>query len=117
MRIAAADNASSQSVSALLRFGAYAFSCLVGLYLGLFCSPYKLHYGPMGSHYYDDDGIAFGIMISVLLLLLHGAGAVGKGILHKKKPSLLAWVFLAFYSSMVCYWLYHANSTGAMHEY
>ena len=117
MRVPTADKASSQAVNALMRFVAYVFSGLVGLYLGLFCSPYKVHYGPMGRHYYDDDGIFFGLMVSVVLLLLHGAGAVGKGLLYNRQPSRLAWVFLAFYGAMVCYWLYHATSTGAMHEY
>jgi hypothetical protein len=98
------------------RFVRYGLSTIAALYLWFFCSPYKVHYGPSGYQYYNDDGIFFGLLLSLLLLLVHGGRAFGMGVLYRQKPSALALVFLTFYFGMVCYWLYHMNSNGAQHE-
>lgn len=105
------------AVNTPLRVVGYALSTLVALYLWLICSPYKLHYGVIGRQYYDDDGIFFGAFVSIVLLLVHGACAFGMLVVYRKKPSLLTRTFILFYFLTACYWLYHANSNGAQHEY
>jgi hypothetical protein len=113
--------APTRSLSGLLylvaRVVGYTSSLVVALYLWVFCSPYKLHYGASGRHYYNDDGILFGIGVSVLLLGLHAVGALVKALLYRQRPSALALAFLTFYLVMACYWVYHFNSNEAMHEY
>lgn len=105
------------AVNLSLRVVGYALSTLLALYLWFFCSPYKLHYGVTGRQYYNNDGIFFGASVSILLLLVHSVRAFGMLVVYRKKPSLLTRVFMLFYFLTACYWVYHANSNGAMHEY
>ena len=55
--------------------------------------------------------------MSIVLLLVHGGWAFGMMVVYRKKPSILTMAFLLFYLLTACYWVYHANSNGAMHEY
>ncbi|WP_426062111.1 hypothetical protein [Hymenobacter sp. B1770] len=105
------------AVTPSLRVVGYVLSTLVALYLWLLCSPYKLQYGPIAHQYYNDDGIFFGLVTSVLLLLVHGARAFGMLVVYRKKPSSLTLAFMLFYFLTACYWVYHVISNGAMHEY
>jgi hypothetical protein len=103
------------AVNPSLRVVGYALSTSLAFYLWFFCSPYKLHYGAIGRQYYNDYGIFFGASVS-LLLLVHSARAFGMLVVYRKKPSLLTRAFILFYLLTACYWVYHANSSGALHE-
>jgi hypothetical protein len=105
-----------RAVNPSLRVVGYALSTLLAFYLWFFCSPYKLHYGAIGRQYYNDYGIFFGASVSLLLLLVHSARAFGMLVVYRKKPSLLTRAFMLFYLLTACYWVYHANSSGALHE-
>ncbi|GAB3839006.1 hypothetical protein GCM10028821_41550 [Hymenobacter jeollabukensis] len=94
----------------------YLVSTVILLWLTVFMSPYKDHYGAIGRYYFDDDAICFGLTLSFGGLLLHLPSLLADNFPPRGSRALLNCCFVLCYIGLLCYWGYFLTSDAAMHE-